>query len=60
MADIYKKYGKAICMHERMPAILGMAMGDESYIARFKSEEEVMDFMRYVYERKTSDQPLAE
>jgi len=53
-ADIYKKYGQAICMHERMPSILGAAMGDEAYFARFKTEKEVMDFMKFVYERKPS------
>lgn len=51
-ADVYRKYGSAICMHERMPGILGSAMGDEQYTARFKTEEEVIDFMKYVYERK--------
>ena len=54
MADVYKKYGQSICMHERMPSILGHAMGDEAYVARFRTEEEVMDFMRFVYERKPS------
>jgi len=54
MADVYKNYGQAICMHERMPGILGTAMGDDAYIARFKTEEEVYEFMKYVYERKPS------
>ena len=54
MADVYKKYGQAICMHERMPSILGSAMGDEASVARFRTEEAVMEFMRFVYERKPS------
>ena len=54
MADVYKKYGQSICMHERMPSILGSAMGDEAYIARFRTEEEVQAFMKFVYERKPS------
>ncbi len=62
--DIYRKYGQAICMHERMPSILGVAMGDEAYIARFRTEKEVFEFMQFVYERKPSverkAEPLAE
>ena len=54
MADVYKNYGQAICMHERMPGILGTAMGDDAYIARFKTEKEVFEFMKFVYERKPS------
>ena len=58
--EIYKKYGQDICMHERMPSILGAAMGDECYITRFKTEEEVQEFMKFVYERKHSAEPAAE
>lgn len=53
MADIYRKYGQSICMHERMPGILGSAMGDEAYIARFRTEQEVLGFGNYVYEKKS-------
>jgi translation elongation factor EF-4 len=60
MADVYKNYGQAICMHERMPSILGTAMGDEAYIARFRTEEEVHKFMKFVYERRPSVERKAE
>ncbi len=49
---INKKFGEAIMMHDRMPDILAEAMGNEFYIARFKSLKEVEDFMRYIYAKK--------
>ncbi len=55
MADIYRKYGQEICMHERMPGILGAAMGDEAYFARFKTEEDTLEFVNYVYEKRTQE-----
>ncbi len=57
MADIYKKYGQNICMHERMPSILGSAMGNDAYFARFKTVEEVKEFTNYVYERWQEPKP---
>lgn len=51
-AAVYRQYGQAICMHERMPGILGSAMGDDAYIARFRTMEEVNEFAKYVFLRK--------
>jgi len=56
-ADVYRQYGQNICMHERMPGILGSAMGDEAYIARFKTEEEVKEFAAFVYEKWVEPKP---
>ena len=39
-------------MHDWMPDVLGEAMGDEFYIARFKTQKEVDDFMKYVFTKK--------
>ena len=50
--EVYKKYGQAICMHERMPQILTSAMGDDFYIAKFKTEKEVREFAKFVYEKE--------
>lgn len=50
-ADIYRKYGQAIKMHGRMPQLLGEAMGNEYYIARFKTKKECIDFVKFVYEK---------
>ena len=50
--EVYKKYGQAICMHERMPQILTSAMGDDFYIAKFKTEKEVKEFAKFVYEKE--------
>lgn len=51
-ADIYRAYGSSICMHETMPLILQDDMGDDAYIARFKTLAEVEKFVRFVYEKK--------
>ena len=37
-------------MIRRLPAALATAMGDEVIVARFKTEEEILDFFRYVQE----------
>lgn len=50
--EVYKKYGQSICMHERMPQILTSAMGDDFYIAKFKTEKEVKEFAKFVYEKE--------
>lgn len=50
-AAIYAKYGSNICMHERMPGILAAAMGEDMFIARFKTIEEVRRFAKFVYEK---------
>lgn len=51
-AYIFSKYGDAIMMHERMPEILSGAMGNEFYIARFKSEDDALAFAKVVYEKE--------
>lgn len=55
-AAVFYRYGSNICMHERMPGILGSAMGDDMYIARFKTIDEVKKFIRFVY-AKTEQEP---
>ncbi len=51
--DIYRAYGASICMHEAMPLILQNDMGDDAYIARFKTLTEVEKFVRFVYEKQS-------
>ena len=51
MADVYRRYGQNICMHDTMPFILRNDLGDEFYIARFADEKEMKDFVRFVYEK---------
>ncbi len=50
-AAIYTKYGFNICMHERMPGILGAAMGETAFIARFKTMSEAKKFINFVLEK---------
>ncbi len=50
-AAIYAKYGENICMHERMPSILGTAMGDDAFVTRFKTKKEVDEFLRFILEK---------
>lgn len=49
---IYKKYANNIMMNDRMPDIIAEAMGNEFYIARFKTISEVEDFMKYIFMKK--------
>ena len=50
--DIMKKYASALKMWDRLPAILAGAMGDQTYIARFRTREEMDEFLGYVCHRK--------
>lgn len=50
-AAIYSKYGSNICMHERMPDILGKAMGNDMFIARFRDKKSMNEFAAFVYEK---------
>ncbi len=52
MADIYKKYAQNICMHDRMPELLSSAMGNEFYVARFKTLKEVNQFGAFIYSKE--------
>ena len=46
--QVQQKYGSAIMMRTILPGVLAEAMGDLLYIARFKTEEELMQFIEYV------------
>ncbi|MGP1376766.1 MAG: ATP-grasp domain-containing protein [Bulleidia sp.] len=52
MTSIYRTYGKNICMHETMPFILQDDMGDDAYIARFKTLPEMEKFVHFVYDKQ--------
>ena len=51
IADVYAKYGQKLVMQGRMPELLGEAMGNEYFIARFKTEKEVKAFLKYVFQK---------
>ena len=51
IADIMKKYGPNIMMHERMPEILSSAMGNEFYIARFTNEKDMKKFSSFIFQK---------
>ena len=51
VSDVYSKYGKHICIHDRMAELLAEAMGNECYVARFDSSDECKEFIRYVLEK---------
>lgn len=46
--EVELKYGSAIMMRTILPGVLAEAMGDLLYIARFKTEEELMQFIEFV------------
>ena len=46
--QVEKKYSSAIMMRTILPGVLAEAMGDLLYIARFKTEEELLSFIEYV------------
>lgn len=49
-ADVQEKYKDSILMIRRLPKVLASAMGDEVIVARFRSEDEIRDFFKYVQE----------
>lgn len=46
--EIMEKYKNELVMVEDMPEILSAAMGNKAYTARFKSEEEAIEFATFV------------
>lgn len=48
--DILEKYKKSMCMTERMPQALSAAMGNQMYIAKFKTKEAMDSFFAYLLE----------
>ena len=50
--DIFAKYGQNILMYEEMPEVLAGAMGDYAYMARFDTDDEIMEFINYIIEKK--------
>ena len=51
-AEIYSLYGDKIVMAERMPGILRIAMGDQSYTAKAKTKKEAEEFINFVLSHK--------
>ena len=49
--DVMQKYQGALKQWDRLPKALSGAMGDQTYIARFKTREEMEEFDRYVTQR---------
>lgn len=43
--EILSKYQEKIVMHEQMPYVLSEAMGDEAFVAKFDTINEVYDFI---------------
>lgn len=50
--EIMQRYASNLKMWERMPAIMAPAMGDQTYIARFRTREEMDEFLDAVCMRK--------
>ena len=48
---IKQKYGNAIVMDERMPDIFSGAMGNYMYTAKFKTKEEMEEFIDFVHKK---------
>ena len=51
-AAVFTTFGQHIVMHERMPEGIDDDMGNEFYVARFRTKKEVLDFVSYVYAKK--------
>ncbi len=54
--EIYMRFGQYITMHGRMPDLLGEAMGNEYFVARAKTMEEINRFFAFVYEKENGAQ----
>ena len=50
--EIWAKYGDHIVMYEEMADVLAGAMGKYVNVARFETEEETFEFVRYVFEKE--------
>ena len=50
--EIFAKYGANIMLYEEMAEVLAGAMGNYVYLARFATEEEVFEFVNYVFEKE--------
>ncbi|MDO4530930.1 MAG: ATP-grasp domain-containing protein [Bacillota bacterium] len=50
--EIFARYGQHIMMYEEMPEVIADAMGDHAYMARFETDEEVQEFLKFVIEKK--------
>ena len=50
--EIFQRFGANIVMHERMPQVLDAAMGNEFYVARFKTMKELHEFVDFVTEKE--------
>ncbi len=50
-ASIFSHYSDNILVHDRMPELIGAAMGNEFYIARFETLPEVKEFVKFVYDK---------
>ena len=49
--DIMNKFKGQLRQWDRLPKALSGAMGDQTYIARFKSKEEMDEFYNYTTSR---------
>lgn len=49
-SDVLSRYGSAICMCQRMPAVLADALGDMVYIVRLREKKEIDQFFKYLTE----------
>ena len=50
-SEIYRKYNKDIVMHERMPAIIADALGNEMFMVRFSEEKDVLACAKYILKK---------
>lgn len=48
--EVLKKFKNSLCMAERMPDVLAPAMGNQVYIAKFKTKEAMMKFYKFALE----------
>lgn len=57
--EVLKKYQKFIVMHDIMPSIIADAMGDESFVGRFETYEEVSQFVQDLQEIKQKNYSIS-
>lgn len=51
-ADVLSKYRADITISDRLPDALSGAMGNQMYMARFKEEEQMHEYIKYVIEEQ--------
>lgn len=52
LQEVFERYGNHIVLYKEMPDVLAGAMGNHATMARFTTEEEMFEFVRFTLEKE--------